>query len=110
MLQKELDDRRHIDPLQKEVMYNPKYEEMFAPVLGPEKLQTSFHNVNRNTLAGHVEPAHINDFDFESQRRTFTTYGKCLVCFTGLVHKNATVVVDSSGKIFIRLNSSCPLF
>lgn len=30
----------------------------------------------RNMLSGYAEPAHINDFRFEEQRRTFHTYGK----------------------------------
>lgn len=30
----------------------------------------------RNMLSGYAEPAHINDFMFEQQRRTFATYGK----------------------------------
>ncbi|KAG0724452.1 Pre-mRNA-processing factor 17 [Chionoecetes opilio] len=72
---KELDDRRHLDPDQKELTYNPRYEELYAPVFGPEALDSKFHEVDRNTLAGHVESAHFNDFEFESQRRTFTTYG-----------------------------------
>lgn len=72
---KELDDRRHIDPDEKELKYNPRYDELYAPVLGPEALHSKYHEVNRNTLAGHVESAHFNDFEFESQRRTFTTYG-----------------------------------
>uniref|UniRef100_A0A8B9PEI6 Pre-mRNA-processing factor 17 n=1 Tax=Apteryx owenii TaxID=8824 RepID=A0A8B9PEI6_APTOW len=29
----------------------------------------------RNMLSGYAEPAHINDFMFEQQRRTFATYG-----------------------------------
>jgi len=32
----------------------------------------------RNMLSGYAEPAHINDFMFEQQRRTFVTYGKSL--------------------------------
>lgn len=32
----------------------------------------------RNMLSGYAEPAHINDFMFEQQRRTFATYGKSL--------------------------------
>ncbi|XP_045110448.1 pre-mRNA-processing factor 17-like isoform X1 [Portunus trituberculatus] len=72
---KELDDRRHIDPSEKELKYNPKYDELYAPVLGPEALHSKYHEVDRNSLAGHVETAHFNDFEFESQRRTFTTYG-----------------------------------
>ncbi|XP_050727011.1 pre-mRNA-processing factor 17-like [Eriocheir sinensis] len=72
---KELDDRQHIDPDQKELMYNPKFDELYAPVLGPEAVHSKYHEVDRNTLAGYVETAHFNDFEFESQRRTFTTYG-----------------------------------
>ncbi|XP_076041096.1 pre-mRNA-processing factor 17 [Oratosquilla oratoria] len=72
---KELDERRHIDPLQKEIKYNPKYEELFAPVQGPQKPQSKYHEVQRNILSGHVEEAHFSAFDFEAQRRTFTTYG-----------------------------------
>lgn len=30
----------------------------------------------RNMLSGYAEPAHVNDFMFEQQRRTFSTYGK----------------------------------
>ncbi|EHA99636.1 Pre-mRNA-processing factor 17 [Heterocephalus glaber] len=32
----------------------------------------------RNMLSGYVEQAHINDFIFEQQRRTFVTYGYAL--------------------------------
>lgn len=32
----------------------------------------------RNMLSGYAEPAHINDFMFEQQRRTFATYGKMI--------------------------------
>lgn len=35
----------------------------------------------RNMLSGYTEPAHINDFMFEQQRRTFATYGNICVCF-----------------------------
>lgn len=39
----------------------------------------------RNMLSGYAEPAHINDFMFEQQRRTFATYGKSLtVEFTSI--------------------------
>jgi hypothetical protein len=31
---------------------------------------------SRNVTAGYVEPAHINDFQFDNQRKTFTSYGK----------------------------------
>lgn len=32
----------------------------------------------RNMLAGYAEPAHVNDFMFEQQRRTFSTFGRFL--------------------------------
>ncbi|KAK7027292.1 pre-mRNA-processing factor 17 [Halocaridina rubra] len=73
---KELDNRLHIDPREKELKYNPKYDELFAPTLGPNKPEESkYHQVVRNTLSGYVEPAHLNEFEFEAQRRTFTSYG-----------------------------------
>ncbi|KAK7108013.1 pre-mRNA-processing factor 17-like [Littorina saxatilis] len=70
---------RHIDPLKKEVTYNPKYEELFAPQVGPSNPNlTQQARAERNTLAGFAEPSHFNDFQFENQRRTFTSYGYAL--------------------------------
>ena len=75
--QESLDDRLHLDPLTKELKYNPRYDVLYAPVLGPEKMNESpFDKVKRNMLSGFAEPAHVNDFDFEMQRRTFASYGK----------------------------------
>ncbi|XP_076466522.1 pre-mRNA-processing factor 17-like [Babylonia areolata] len=67
---------RHLDPLTKEVKYNPKYEELYAPQVGPSNPNlTQQAQAERNTLAGFAEPSHFNDFQFENQRRTFTSYG-----------------------------------
>ena len=30
---------------------------------------------NKNMLSGHTEPSHLNEFQFELQRRTFHSYG-----------------------------------
>jgi pre-mRNA-processing factor 17 len=58
-------------------MYNPKYEELFAPELGPENpFQTRQQCARNNMLSGFAEQAYINDFQFENQRRTFHSYGK----------------------------------
>jgi hypothetical protein len=77
LLQRSLDARRHIDPTCKELSYNPKYDELFAPVLGPDNPHKSNQQkAHKNTLSGYVERAHMNDFNFESQRRTFHSYGK----------------------------------
>lgn len=73
------DDKIHIHPDTKELSYNPKYEELFAPVVGPvNPYKTQQELVDRNMLSGHVEPAHVSDFQFENQRRTFASFGYAL--------------------------------
>lgn len=73
------DVQRVVDPTTKELQYNPKYEELFAPVKGPENPNlTDQMKAPRNTLSGYVEKAHISAFQFENQRRTFHTYGYAL--------------------------------
>lgn len=73
------DVQRVVDPSTKELQYNPKYEELFAPVQGPANPNlTEQMKAPRNTLAGYVEKAHISAFQFENQRRTFHTYGYAL--------------------------------
>ena len=71
-----MDQRRHLDPGTKEVSYNPKYDELFAPVPGPVDItKTDQDTAHKNMLTGYVEPAHVNDFQFELQRKTFHSYG-----------------------------------
>lgn len=71
-----MDLRRHIDPSAKEINYNPRYDELFAPVAGPaHPFKTQQEAANKNTLSGYVEPSHLNEFQFELQRRTFHSYG-----------------------------------
>ncbi|XP_044756391.1 pre-mRNA-processing factor 17 [Coccinella septempunctata] len=68
-----------IDPTATEILYNPRYEQLFAPTLGPENpFKTQQHQANRNMLAGYVEPAHVSSFQFENQRRTFNSFGYAL--------------------------------
>jgi pre-mRNA-processing factor 17 len=68
---------RHIDSTTKDVMYNPKYEELFAPEIGPENpFQTRQQRAHKNMLSGFVKQAYIKAFQFENQRRTFNSYGK----------------------------------
>uniref|UniRef100_A0A8C6T496 Pre-mRNA-processing factor 17 n=1 Tax=Neogobius melanostomus TaxID=47308 RepID=A0A8C6T496_9GOBI len=69
----------HLDPTLKEVTYNPSFETMFAPEFGPDNpFRTQQMAAPRNTLSGYAEPAHVNDFMFEQQRRTFSTFGYAL--------------------------------
>lgn len=73
------DVARAIDPSTKELAYNPKFDELFAPVQGPDNpFLTEQMRAPRNTLSGYVEKAHISAFNFENQRRTFHTYGFAL--------------------------------
>ncbi|EDL04963.1 mCG15486, isoform CRA_c [Mus musculus] len=51
-----------------------------AVKFGPENpFRTQQMAAPRNMLSGYAEPAHINDFMFEQQRRTFATYGKMMI-------------------------------
>lgn len=75
MLKKEQDEHEYVEP-HKELMYNPKYEEMWTPALGPDNPRISeFHKAQKNTLNGFIECATVNDFQFENQRQTFNSYG-----------------------------------
>ncbi|KAL2082216.1 hypothetical protein ACEWY4_022034 [Coilia grayii] len=52
---------------------------MFAPEFGPvNPFRTQQMAAPRNMLSGYAEPAHVNDFMFEQQRRTFSTFGYAL--------------------------------
>ncbi|MGH0152993.1 UNVERIFIED_CONTAM: hypothetical protein FKN15_023439 [Acipenser sinensis] len=67
----------HLDPSLKEVMYNPTCDTMFAPEFGlMNPFKTQQMSAPRNMLSGYAEPAHLNDFMFEEQRRAFSTFGK----------------------------------
>ena len=60
----------------KDLAYNARYEDLWAPRLGPENPNVSeFHKSVKNTLTGFVEPANVNEFHFENQRKTFIAKG-----------------------------------
>ncbi|KAL1464782.1 hypothetical protein WDU94_004400 [Cyamophila willieti] len=68
-----------IDINTKEITKNLRYEELYAPELGPANpFLTEQQKAHKNTLSGFVEQAHINAFQFENQRRTFASYGYAL--------------------------------
>ncbi|CAH1647296.1 unnamed protein product [Spodoptera littoralis] len=90
------DDTRVLLPNNQELMHNPKYEELFAPTYGPENpFQTQQMKANRNILSGYVEKAHISDFQFENQRRTFTSYGHAVDPSTDSEAAGDAVVVSA---------------
>ena len=41
----------------------------------------------KNMLSGFAEPAHIDNFQFENQRRTFHAYGSTRTCATGIANQ-----------------------
>lgn len=62
-----------------DLQYNPRYEELFAPVQGPDNpFKSELQKAKKNTTAGFTEAAHISDFQFENQRRTFHSFGYAL--------------------------------
>ncbi|CAB4058081.1 CDC40 [Lepeophtheirus salmonis] len=71
-----LDQRRHIDPGTKELAYNAKFEDLYAPIPGPHNpFKTKIESALKNTYAGYVEPAHLNDYQFEEERKNFQFKG-----------------------------------
>lgn len=73
----EKDVQRHlVDPTTKELKYNVKYDDMFAPEIGPmNPYKTKQQLAKKNTLAGYVEEANFSKFQFDNQQKTFTSYG-----------------------------------
>ena len=61
----------------------------------------------RNTLSGFAEEAHVSNFEFENQRRTFHSYGREWFGFiqymSSFEKKNPLVVYSMSSKFFIYL-------
>lgn len=48
-------------------------------MVGPENpFKTQQQQSARNMLSGYIEPAYVSEFQFENQRRTFTSFGYAL--------------------------------
>lgn len=53
---------------------------MFGLQVGPENpFKTKQQKAKKNTLTGFVESSHISEFQFETQRRTFNSYGQYIL-------------------------------
>lgn len=60
----------------------------------------------RNILSGYVELAHISDFQFENQRRTFTSYGYAVDPSTNIEEQEGDAIVSKyhiNSLIFIKI-------
>ncbi|KAG5679182.1 hypothetical protein PVAND_008771 [Polypedilum vanderplanki] len=72
-------NERAVKPTEKELQYNPRYDELFAPIQGPVNINlTEQQKMPKNTATGFIEAAHVSDFQFENQRRTFHSFGYAL--------------------------------
>ncbi|XP_030751675.1 pre-mRNA-processing factor 17 [Sitophilus oryzae] len=91
------EDKIHIHPDTSELQYNPKYDELFAPVVGPvNPFKTQQQAIERNILSGHIEPAHVSEFQFENQRRTFASFGYALDPSVSTTEKELHKVIGGS--------------
>jgi len=92
-----MDTRRHLDPASKEVTYNPKYEDLFAPVVGPmDPNKDEEDYAPKNSLTGFIEAAHVNNFQFDLQRKTFHSYGYAMDPSTDVEGEGTRVIGDTA--------------
>ena len=81
--------------------YNYKYEELYAPDVGPHNpFKTQQQNATKNHLAGYVENAHVNEFQFETQRRTFHSFKYAY---------DPSTINESEGRAWFEMNYYCML-
>ena len=67
---------RHVDVSKGEIVFNPTVEELYMPSQGPDAPNKTFQSkAMRNMLSGYAEKEHISDFAFETQRKTYHSYG-----------------------------------
>ncbi|GAU98023.1 hypothetical protein RvY_09227 [Ramazzottius varieornatus] len=67
---------RAISLTSKELAYNAKYEDLYAPKVGPiNPFLSEKQMAPKNTLTGFVEPFIGSSFQFDMQRRTFSQLG-----------------------------------
>ena len=65
--------RKEFNPLgigsSKELSYNPRYEDLYAPVVGPRNPFKREVIPNKNFLTGHVEMTNLSEYAFEEARK-----------------------------------------
>ncbi|CAF0843309.1 unnamed protein product [Rotaria sordida] len=72
------DTSSFLDIKTREVLYNPKFEDMYAPVViwsNKSKFAPQQQRSYKNLLNGYAESTTLSDFQFENQRRTFDSFG-----------------------------------
>jgi hypothetical protein len=73
----DVNTERAVDISSGEIVYNPTAREMYMPDQAPKHpdRKTGQAAAERNMLAGYAEKEHISDFAFETQRKTYHSYG-----------------------------------
>lgn len=98
---------RYIDHSTKEITTNLTYDELYAPELGPENpFLTQQQKAKRNTLSGYVEKAYINEFQFENQRRTFSSYGYATDPTVGESETEGNNIIVNNNTIGVTVDNS----
>eukprot|EP00041_Stephanoeca_diplocostata_P030713 m.936721 g.936721 ORF g.936721 m.936721 type:complete len:418 (-) comp23811_c0_seq4:3697-4950(-) len=70
---------RLVGPTEKAVFYNPTYEELCKPTVGPQNPNSRTHaGFRKNAWNGHVEAGEVSEFQFEDQRRSHDVLGYAL--------------------------------
>jgi len=71
--------RKLVDPACKELKYNQKFDDMFAPEVGPmNPFKTNQQLAKKNTLAGYVEKATVSAFHFDNQQKNLSQLWLCI--------------------------------
>lgn len=74
---RKVEKRAEIDPRKdKIVYYNPKFEELYAPMFGPRF--DDEEDEAKNFLTGHIEDAFVDEAQFEEQRKQFHRHGRAV--------------------------------
>ena len=73
---RKVEKRPEIDPRKDKIIYyNPKYEDLYAPMFGP-RFDDEEDFDGKNFLTGHIEDAFVDEAQFEEQRKQFHRHGK----------------------------------
>eukprot|EP00043_Microstomoeca_roanoka_P018191 m.193333 g.193333 ORF g.193333 m.193333 type:complete len:554 (+) comp16779_c8_seq2:134-1795(+) len=87
----------HINPAQREIAYNPKYEELFAPQVGPANIfKSPSQSMVKNTFTGYIEEGDMSAFQFENQRLTFQSMGYAVDPTVGTTSAQHQLIGDAS--------------
>jgi pre-mRNA-processing factor 17 len=96
-----------VDPRSRELPINVRADVLYAPSVGPvNPFTTQQQRAQRNTLAGYVESAGLDDLHFENQRRTFDMLGYAVDPATHGVVGNVELASRHGNASLLEMGSS----